>query len=166
MNLVVRLALTFIATIFLFSTGLSMYNPSVKKPYIVKVGTFEQVKTENEAELGKKYESIYMKDSDYSKDGDKHSYSSHSEQYGKSEYEIGEKYYEGVNSILDKYYEDIEKSAQSDFDYIRVHAGWHSNEQDSRHITISFAKVSGDEIKETEEKVRLHLDETGIKPKK
>ena len=138
-----------------------------KKPYIVKLGkTFQVLTSKEEKALGEKYEETYMKESDYKQDSEKKSYSSYSDQFGESKYETGENYYKNVGEILDKNYNEIEKQAGSDFDFIRVHAGWHENDQDGRHITISFAKNISNEIKEIEQRIRIHLDETGIKKKK
>ncbi len=171
MNLATKLLLIFFTNIFLFSNGLSMYGlnepkKEKRKPYIIKLDKeFKELSAEKEIELGLEYEKTYMKESDYKKDNEKKSYSSYSGEYGESKFASGEEYYKGVTDILDTHYDSIQKSVGSEFDYIRVHAGWHSNAHDEEHITLSFVKNTVDGMIEPK-KIRLHLDKTGIKEKK
>ena len=130
-------------------------------PVVIKLKSgYQQLKSDNEKELGNKWANDYMEtDSNYKKESG--SYSGSSEQYGNTTYESGDTYYQNVTEIIKLYSQDILKeTGDKPFAAIRVQAGWHQNEQDDRHITISFIDK---ELKGVDGIRKLHLDEKGIR---
>lgn len=159
MKMIIKL-IAYSLSICLASNAFAMMNEK-EIPIVIKLKNgYQQLKSDNEKELGNKWANDYMEpNSSYKKETD--SYVGSSEKYGVTTYDSGDTYYQNVAEIVKQYSQDILKeTGDKPFAAIRVQAGWHQNEQDDRHITISFIDKT---LKEVDDIHKLHLDKNGIR---